>query len=712
MLLQINSNGEKSITIINSNKKGVGVVNTITGVGGASSGPESGGGDADQAGSGGLQQVQASPYDGLDVATLVAAVSTTSTTTSDVTTYAAVTTVAATSIGATTSVGKGSSGGRSEKGKGPASKRCSVLAAVPAPTIAPAPASTVSTTTVVATAGSSTSSSLPDPSSLELGPAVFVDLFGFVVLSEISEMVDKIIFDIRAAAKAIYQYTVRAQVSDAISMLSNSERFAWCLVSMKFYEAKFVTKCLANYCFKILPDVINRLCSIRVWDSSSRSFVPLMGSRLVDFWVSLDKDILRAIVDCFIAKWRYSTGRLRVPFFAPLDTGEGSSILCGRDFVGFCAKAGTSSLSVSRFASITGMREQVAPHGGDFADLFGFEVPSEVREMVSVLICEISALARSTYSSTVRSEVLHALIGLSDCEQRAWLIANMMFYKTAFMARCFAEYCDGLCPGFICSLFSVVPGDVYGRGFLSLTGDSLRAFWMSLGEIVAEIVVDIFATEWSALTRRFFVPLGPGGESPCTVLRGRDFISALARVGIPDFADPNMRVREARRVVYNVSEVDDSSSMAGVTVASGGYVSASSVVTASVEVKEFPIVPGSGSLSGPTGPKKLLMSRYNSAVGASSSGMSSGSSADAGSLSQLSVGMVGVSSVVTTATATTSTTAYTYSGEGDIGKRLAALLNRDLPPSPPPAISESAPTEGEASSSSRRSGRGKRKKKS
>uniref|UniRef100_UPI001F5F3512 hypothetical protein n=1 Tax=Candidatus Ichthyocystis sparus TaxID=1561004 RepID=UPI001F5F3512 len=114
-----------------------------------------------------------------------------------------------------------------------------------------------------------------------------------------------------------------------------------------------------------------------------------------------------------------------------------------------------------------------------------------------------------------------------------------------------------------------------------------------------------------------------------------------------------------------------------------------------------------GSSGGHVAPKKLFMSMYRSGMtsssGMSSASTSSGSIVSSGPLSSVPVATTGSVSPL-------ATTTVTAPGEDDIGERLAALLNRGLPPSPPPA-SESAPTGGEASSSTRGSGRGRRKRK-
>ncbi|WP_176696773.1 hypothetical protein [Candidatus Ichthyocystis sparus] len=578
-------------------------------------------------------------------------------------------------------------------------------------------------TATVTTAGPSASLLLPASSHIDPG---FVDLFGFRVLPEVSELVNKLVSEMCALAKGAYPYTMRTPVSDTLCWFSSSgKKRAWCLMSMKLYETKFAAKCYVAYCAKLIPEFIVSICSVRAWDSSSRCLSPLVGNRLRDFWASLDQAVLKAVGDFFVAKWAALTMRFSVPFFFPLGPEEGSSALCGGDFVDACAstRSGASSLSGSRFASIIG-RVEVQVVRGDCVDLFGFEVLPEVREIFDVLICEISALARLTYSSVVRDQVLDAMSRLPDSEQCAWLTANMMLYKTGFMAKCFTNYHSGLCPDFIRSLFSVRVGGDSGCSLLSLTGNSLRNFWLSLNDAITESVEAVFLAEWGKFTGRFFVPLEPEEESSSTALCGRDFINALDRAGLPALAISGMRGRVARRAVPHVAEVASGSSAAGSssmadsssasvvdvisvavsTVASGGSVSASSV-----EVKESPAITRRGPISVP---KKSFMSRYSAGGGASFSGMtssvSSSSSVAAGSLSSVSA-MVGASSLVTTTTAAAAT-AYTYSGEEDVGVRLAALMNRGLPPSPTPA-SESTLTEGKASSSNRESGIGKRKRK-
>ncbi|WP_242641679.1 hypothetical protein, partial [Candidatus Ichthyocystis sparus] len=338
------------------------------------------------------------------------------------------------------------------------------------------------------------------------------------------------------------------------------------LINMKFYELKFVARCFAEYSSKLLPTFINNLCGVRVWDSSSRSLVLLTGNRLADFWLSLDKAIFKAVAGFFMSKWYELIGR----FPALSATVEGSSDLCGGDFVNACARAGTSSSSVSRFDSASeGMRARVASHDGDslasvdFVDLFGFEAPP-VEEMVNVLICEVSVLARRTYSSVVAVPVSRALRELSFSEQCAWLITNMMLYKTSFVYNFFLEYCGGLCSEFICSLFRVIPEDASGRSLLPLTGDNLRGFWVSLSATIMGIVQDIFAAEWETLISQFSVLLGPGEESSSAVLCVGDFISAHDKVGVPDLAASGMRVlvTARRRAVSHVTEVTSGSSVA------------------------------------------------------------------------------------------------------------------------------------------------------
>ncbi|WP_242641712.1 hypothetical protein, partial [Candidatus Ichthyocystis sparus] len=285
-------------------------------------------------------------------------------------------------------------------------------------------------------------------------PPGFVDLFGFVVSLEFSEVVNKLISGVRALAKDIIPYYIIRTVSNIFRNLSSSERRAWCLTNGKLYELKFVARCFAAYSIELLPTFINTLRSARTWDSSSRSLMLLTGNRLADFWASLDESIFEAITGFFVSRWCGLIDRL----FVMSGPEEGSFALCGGDFVSACAKSDTSSSSVSIFDSASeGMRVRVAPHGGDSVDLFGFEVPPGVQEMVNVLTREVSELAKRTYSSVVAVPVSRTMMELSSSEQCAWLITNMTLYKTSFLYRFFLDYCGGLCSEFICSLFRVIP---------------------------------------------------------------------------------------------------------------------------------------------------------------------------------------------------------------------------------------------------------------
>ncbi|WP_092411443.1 MULTISPECIES: hypothetical protein [Candidatus Ichthyocystis] len=102
----------------------------------------------------------------------------------------------------------------------------------------------------------------------------------------------------------------------------------------------------------------------------------------------------------------------------------------------------------------------------------------------------------------------------------------MILYKIGFVARCLADYYDELCPDFICSLFSVRSGDVSDHSLLSLTGNSLRDFCLSLGNAILEAVEGVFVEELDEFIRQFFVPSEPGEESSSTVVCGRDFVNA------------------------------------------------------------------------------------------------------------------------------------------------------------------------------------------
>ncbi len=304
-----------------------------------------------------------------------------------------------------------------------------------------------------------------------------------------------------------------------------------------------MARCFVEYSSQLLPTFVNNLCGVRVWDSSSRSLVLLTGNGLADFWLSLDKAIFKAVAGFFMSKWYELAMNFSVSFFSQLEPGEGLSALCGGDFVDACAKAGTSSSSC--FDSITGgMGVHVSPHGGDSVDLFGLEVLPEVRGMFDVLICEISTLARRTYSSVIRAQVMDALSRLSGYEQCAWLTTNTMLYKTSFVANCLAEYYDSLCPGFIYSLFSVRPGCTSGRGLLSLIGKDLGNFGLHLSGAIVRAVKGIFVADWGRLTSLFSVSLGPGEGSSSTTVG--DFINACRRVGLPALAISGTRGRVAQ----------------------------------------------------------------------------------------------------------------------------------------------------------------------
>ncbi|WP_176695566.1 MULTISPECIES: hypothetical protein [Candidatus Ichthyocystis] len=49
------------------------------------------------------------------------------------------------------------------------------------------------------------------------------------------------------------------------------------MANINLYETKFVARCFALCCIRLLPEFMVFLCSAMARDSSSRSFLPLTG---------------------------------------------------------------------------------------------------------------------------------------------------------------------------------------------------------------------------------------------------------------------------------------------------------------------------------------------------------------------------------------------------------------------------------------------------
>ncbi|WP_176696515.1 hypothetical protein, partial [Candidatus Ichthyocystis sparus] len=121
----------------------------------------------------------------------------------------------------------------------------------------------------------------------------YVGLFGFVVSSEFSEVVSSLMSEVSTFTRTSICTYMSREASRTLYGLSHSERHAWFLKNRRLCEAKCMARCVAEYCYRLLPVFItNHLCSIRVWDSSVRCLLPLTGNKLVDFWSSLDRAIL------------------------------------------------------------------------------------------------------------------------------------------------------------------------------------------------------------------------------------------------------------------------------------------------------------------------------------------------------------------------------------------------------------------------------------
>ncbi|WP_092402864.1 hypothetical protein [Candidatus Ichthyocystis sparus] len=180
-----------------------------------------------------------------------------------------------------------------------------------------------------------------------------VDLFGFQVFAEFSEMVNSLISEIHALARRVFPQMVRAPMTDAMYKLFGYERRAWCTSNVTLYETGLVARCFAAYCSKFRPDFINALSSVEEWDSASGSLSPLTGDRLRDFWLSLDRAVIEAIKSVFAVEWDASIRRF---FFALSESESGVALteLCGEDFVKAHSKAGVPALAISGSGAIAG----------------------------------------------------------------------------------------------------------------------------------------------------------------------------------------------------------------------------------------------------------------------------------------------------------------------------------------------------------------------
>ncbi|WP_141663465.1 hypothetical protein [Candidatus Ichthyocystis sparus] len=311
-----------------------------------------------------------------------------------------------------------------------------------------------------------------------------------------------------------------------------------------------------------------------------------------------------------------------------------------------------------------------------YADSLGVELhPDSVILIRDFFFSSFYVSVTRSFSKSIRSYISNAMgSGLSIIGRSIWFTTYRELYLYNFISRCLGTYHCNYRPDFIRGLANVrllSPSSDLG---LQLSGGSLVSFLSRLDHVVRNLISDVFNSRWAAEVDRACSGLEDGSLDDVSY---EDLTYVLDTAGVPESA---LSVYQRRRELVRRRREETPGSSSRITsrgMASGDDIAGRSVLDADVS---------SSSSSSSSSSESFELVREVESIGE-------------GVVSELDVLLVGESTPVSS-----SEQPIVIAAEDvDIGVRLAELLNREPPPSPPSA--------GESSEFMRGDGDGGRKRK-
>ncbi|WP_242641674.1 hypothetical protein, partial [Candidatus Ichthyocystis sparus] len=604
-----------------------------------------------------------------------------------------------------------------------------------------------------------------------------VDLLDVKLHPDSAKLICGLFFVLRGSAKKCYSNVLGHLLSTVSSELSAVGRAVWCRTYRELHLLSFMARCLCLYHSKCRPDFIRSLAGIRVLSGSSgRSLVPLSGGELLSFLSKLDCAIRDEVESIFSLEWdrvadsvfaeledgslgdvgcedlvnifdAVSSPVVAFPIYQGKkyqrrEVGKGKTLGSGSK----CIEEGTGSVTQKCFVSKSGTLDsgkcaEVTESGSSTSDLTYRLVQHELssqpeseslpkRHLRSgttlgslLLLKESSGQSSSGFVKSLfyRHEPATATASTVISSTPAILLAPL----SSSLSTSESHTQSGMKSGFLVSTVEGAASDLVGEDELHapapIVASDIPPYLPPLAEELVEVSVvsALRGVGDDSLSPSSSPSIGPS-SSPSIGTSSPSLSSSPSELGLDaDVSSSSAESVSNREIVGSATEVIVSES--GVLVGESTPVCSSEqpivpiTASSSVSISSIgePSTAVSSSSSGYVhGLKKAFAMRFkgpfevsttSNVVAEPSSSISMSSSVVSGTSSSAPVGVGSVPPVA----AATDTIAE------DVGVRLAALLNRDLPPSPPPASGSMRGARGRLSSSHRGSaqrGRGRKRK--
>ncbi|WP_092411389.1 hypothetical protein [Candidatus Ichthyocystis sparus] len=516
-----------------------------------------------------------------------------------------------------------------------------------------------------------------------------VDLLDVKLHPDSAEIIYKLFFNVRKSARIFLSMSMLNHILTTVSSkLSAVGKAIWCKTYKELHLSRFMYRSICMYHAKYRPDFIRDLGSVRVL--SSCRLVPLNGGELLGFLSRLDCAIHEIVDSVFNLWWDEVANRV----FAELEAESLSNVNCG-DFITVLDVVGVPAVAFSISQSCVKVRAIAENRTSESSSKCAVEATESGSSTIDL-----------THSSVTSFSQLQ-----SQKESSLPFVTDSVAVPTLSGDSFLAISGDVLVPTVDVSASALGVGDelsVEPSSELEVAADILSSSASSVREDrVGLTAVDVAPAFWGLGDRSLSLPSSPS-ILPSSSSSSSFSSSSPSESGL--YADVSSSSPESLELFREVALTTEgiasaSSSLVGESTHASSseqlivpITTSSSVSTA---IGESSTAASSSSSSYVHGPKKLLIMRFEGTFEASTtSNVAAGPSYSA---------PVVVDNVPLVAAATDTTT-------GDVGVRLAALLNRELPPLPPPASESSGSMRGgrgRLSSSHRGSaqrGRGRKRK--
>ncbi|WP_092481279.1 MULTISPECIES: hypothetical protein [Candidatus Ichthyocystis] len=172
-----------------------------------------------------------------------------------------------------------------------------------------------------------------------------VDLLGVKLHPDSAELIYKLFSDIRRSARMSFSHSMLNYILTTVnSKLSSVGKAIWCKTYKELHLSRFMYRSICMYHAKYRPNFIRALDSVRVLSSSSDcKLVPLSGGELLGFLSRLDCAIREVVESIFNSRW---DDEVTDKVFAILEDGSLSTASC-EDFIRVLDVAGIPVVAFS-----------------------------------------------------------------------------------------------------------------------------------------------------------------------------------------------------------------------------------------------------------------------------------------------------------------------------------------------------------------------------